>query len=187
MKKEILRKNFLSKRSDFFSTDQHKIYSQNLCNIIEEYISAIGRTKDNIGLYCPVGGEVNIMSLSLKFKNISFPRIVFIRSRSEIEFAKVVTEYDLTQTTKFNFKQPNQNCETTIPDIILIPGIVFDKNHNRIGYGRGHFDKFISNCEKINYNPLKIGVCFDFQVADEINADPHDKKMDLIITETRIF
>lgn len=191
MKKEVLRKNILSKRSEFFHTLNHKIYSEKICDKIYQYISSkYSGEKDNIGLYYPISGEVDILSLIYRFPNISLPRIVFSSSKSEIEFAKLKRVEDLVFNEKLKsnkIMEPDIYSERIIPKIILIPGIVFDKNHNRIGYGYGHFDKFISNLENIGYNILKIGICFDFQIMDKIETMPHDKKIDLIITEKRIF
>ena len=67
-------------------------------------------------------------------------------------------------------------------DVIILPGSVFDINGNRIGYGKGYYDKYIKS---LNYNPLKIGVCYDFQLLDTIPTETHDVKMDIILTESR--
>ncbi|GAB6169062.1 5-formyltetrahydrofolate cyclo-ligase [Clostridium carnis] len=65
-------------------------------------------------------------------------------------------------------------------DIIIVPGAVFDKEGNRIGYGGGYYDKFLlSISEKKN----KIAVAYSFQVLDKIKNEPHDIKVDYIISE----
>ena len=63
-------------------------------------------------------------------------------------------------------------------DIYIIPGIAFDYNCNRLGRGKGYYDRYLSGIEK----PL-IGLCFDFQLVERIPADIHDKKMTMVITE----
>lgn len=69
-------------------------------------------------------------------------------------------------------------------DLAIIPGVAFDKNGNRMGRGKGYYDRFLLNC-----NTIKIGICFDFQLFDTIPNEPHDIKMDAIITNnhTLIF
>lgn len=67
-------------------------------------------------------------------------------------------------------------------DAVIFPGAVFDINGNRIGYGKGYYDKFISSLE---YTTKKIGICYDFQLLHSIPNDKHDIKMDSIITDTR--
>ena len=67
-------------------------------------------------------------------------------------------------------------------DIALIPGIAFSKNGDRLGFGKGYYDKFLSD-----FKGIKIGLCYDFQICDEIPVSSHDIKMDAIITEKRIY
>ena len=68
------------------------------------------------------------------------------------------------------------------PDVILVPGIAFDRNKNRIGFGMGYYDKLLSEC-----NAVKIGICYDFQVTDDIPAEKHDIKMDMLVTDKNII
>jgi 5-formyltetrahydrofolate cyclo-ligase len=63
-------------------------------------------------------------------------------------------------------------------DLVIVPGAVFDTHNNRIGYGKGFYDKFLTNTRA-----YKIGVCFGFQIIDEIPSKPHDIRMDMILTD----
>lgn len=67
-------------------------------------------------------------------------------------------------------------------DIIIVPGIAFDRSFNRLGRGKGFYDRFLKNIKTI-----KIGICFDFQLFDSIPADRNDITMDYIITEKEII
>ena len=68
-------------------------------------------------------------------------------------------------------------------DLMLIPGVAFDQKGNRIGYGKGYFDKFLAKCEG-----LKVGIGFDLQVVPKIDpVDSWDVKMDLVLTEKGIY
>ena len=71
-----------------------------------------------------------------------------------------------------------------ILDLIIMPGVAFDENKNRIGFGGGYYDRFLLKFDK-NKIPLTIAVCYDFQVIDYIPAENHDQKPDFIITEKR--
>lgn len=62
-------------------------------------------------------------------------------------------------------------------DVAVIPGMAFDAVGNRLGRGKGYYDRFITKLS----NALKIGVCFDFQKLDNIPTDANDIKMDVII------
>ncbi len=63
-------------------------------------------------------------------------------------------------------------------DLIIIPGIAFDKTNNRLGRGKAYYDKLLKFTKAD-----KIGICFDFQLLDLVPVDKHDIKMDLVISE----
>ena len=61
-------------------------------------------------------------------------------------------------------------------DLILVPGLAFDRSGNRLGRGKGYYDRLLRDmCA------CKVGVCFDFQLFDEIPADDHDILMDIVL------
>lgn len=69
-------------------------------------------------------------------------------------------------------------------DVIIVPGSVFDEKRNRMGYGGGYYDSYLTG---ISESCVKIGVCFDFQVLADIPHESHDIPLDLIVTEKRII
>jgi 5-formyltetrahydrofolate cyclo-ligase len=60
--------------------------------------------------------------------------------------------------------------------------VAFGADLNRIGYGVGYFDRFLKET-----NAFKVGICFDMQVVPSIAAEPHDVRMNLIVTEKRVI
>ena len=79
---------------------------------------------------------------------------------------------------RFGIYEPDSTVFTEIAkiDFVIVPGVAFDKMNNRLGRGKAFYDKFL-----IKTDACKIGVCFDFQFLDQIPADEHDVKMDMII------
>ena len=63
-------------------------------------------------------------------------------------------------------------------DLFIVPGIAFDYECNRMGRGKGYYDRYLSGINK----PI-IGLCFDFQLFEHIPYEVHDKKMKMVITE----
>lgn len=61
-------------------------------------------------------------------------------------------------------------------DVIVVPGVAFDKEGNRLGRGKGYYDKILKGI--LGY---KIGVCFDFQLVDCVPTDDYDVRMDRVI------
>ena len=65
-------------------------------------------------------------------------------------------------------------------DLFIVPGVAFDRYCNRLGRGKGYYDRYLTGLIK----PV-IGLCFDFQLLDTIPAENHDVKMTMVITEHR--
>ena len=85
------------------------------------------------------------------------------------------------ELSSFHIEEPEDNISKYISkdkiDLIIVPGICFDLNGNRIGYGKGFYDSYLT--DEMN----SIGVCFKEQIINTIPSDNHDKKMKKIITD----
>lgn len=92
-----------------------------------------------------------------------------------------LTNWEQLKPGKFGILEP---CEILNPahpeimDLILVPGIVFDKRGHRIGYGKGFYDSMLKAG-----NGLKIGLAFSEQMVDEIPDESHDVPLDVVITD----
>lgn len=67
-------------------------------------------------------------------------------------------------------------------ELMIVPGLAFDKNGYRIGFGKGYYDRFLSK-----YKGTKIGVCYSSCIENELPCDKYDKKVDLIVTDKFII
>lgn len=79
----------------------------------------------------------------------------------------------------YNIMEPNGALFTTYEniDVAVVPGMSFDSHGNRLGRGKGYYDRFLSKIP----NAYKIGICFDFQKKELIPTGPYDIRMDEII------
>ena len=68
-------------------------------------------------------------------------------------------------------------------DIVLVPGLIFREDGFRIGYGGGYYDRFLRNVKDV----VKIGLCYEMQLYEDIPIASHDVPVDYIITEKRII
>ncbi len=95
-----------------------------------------------------------------------------------------ISSLDTLNKGAYGIYEPQIINEASIDDVelVLVPGIAFSKTGDRIGFGKGYYDKLLNK-----FKGIKIGVCYDFQMISEIPASPHDIKMDMIITEKRIY
>lgn len=78
----------------------------------------------------------------------------------------------------FNILEPQNEPYTGNFDLIIVPGVAFDRKGNRLGRGRGYYDRFL--CQHLSVK--RIGICFDFQMVDEVPSEPFDIRMDEVIS-----
>lgn len=85
---------------------------------------------------------------------------------------------------KFNVMEPSSEdyISSDNLDLIIVPGVAFDFKKNRLGRGKGYYDRLLSSTSAV-----KIGICYDFQLLENVPTDLHDIKMDIIITPNNII
>jgi len=90
--------------------------------------------------------------------------------------------FDPLNTNIYGLLEPAIKTNSLIPDIILVPLLAFDKNKNRLGYGKGFYDRFLTkflNRRKI----ITIGVAFSFQKYNKVPTSSGDVRLDYILTD----
>lgn len=90
--------------------------------------------------------------------------------------------------SSFGYLEPKEEkivpVEASEFDLIVVPGVAFDKKLNRIGFGKGYYDRILAK----KRNGVKaVAIAYEYQVLDEIEREEHDIKMDMIITEKNIY
>jgi len=87
-------------------------------------------------------------------------------------------------TGKFGISEPLNNTPVAVEDIDLfvVPGVAFDRSGNRLGRGKGFYDRILAGTDK----PV-TGLCFDFQLIDAVPVNEYDKKMSMVITENTVI
>ncbi len=153
--------------------------SNRIANILEIIINRSG-TKDILCFY-PLDKEVNLLGLYEKLlskgHNLFFP----VSGEEEIDFYKIDNLNDF-EKGKFNVYEPigRENKFLDKEAIVICPGLAFDRKNNRIGYGKGYYDRFLKKHQKAT----PIGVCFGFQMVEELNVSFWDVPMEMIVTDT---
>ena len=176
MNKSAIRKKILRIRKSK-DTKKYKINYLSLLKIIRRE-----KIKGKfLGGYYPYNYELDTLSVMRKLEakkfNILLPKI---KTNSQMNFFKWSTSDPLITNT-FGIPEPISK-KIMYPDIILVPLVAFDNNLNRIGYGGGFYDRYISKIKK-NKKVLTIGLAFSFQKVKRIPINKHDIKLDYILTE----
>jgi len=138
----------------------------------------IGEAK-TILMYHSLGDEVDthdaIDALVKMGKKVLLPVVV---DEGEMEVRQYEGPSKLEKGA-FNIKEPSGRKYDSLEDIdvAVIPGVAFDSANNRLGRGKGYYDRFLASIPQ----SYKIGVCFEFQKIKSIPADAHDVKMDEVL------
>lgn len=114
----------------------------------------------------------------LEGKKVALPKVL----GKEIEFFYIKGEEDLEESS-YGILEPKEGCEKAEDKnaLLIMPGVAFDKENNRVGYGAGYYDKYL---QKPN-NHYKIALAYKFQIFDSVSYDEYDIRPDLVLTEER--
>lgn len=86
----------------------------------------------------------------------------------------------------FGIREPDINkckkVESFSNSVIILPGLSFDEKGNRLGYGKGYYDRFLQK-----HKLLSVGLCYDDFVVDTLPTDEYDKKVDIIVTDKNVI
>ncbi|MBD1166845.1 5-formyltetrahydrofolate cyclo-ligase [Pelagibacterales bacterium SAG-MED09] len=179
MNKSSIRKKIITLRK--------KKYSINLSIPTKKFFKFLEKKKLKskiIGGYYPFNYEMNILNILKEFEIkdyiISLPKIV---RNNEMDFFQWSFK-DPLKINKYGIPETNSN-KKIFPDLLLIPLVGFDSKLNRLGYGGGFYDRYLSKFQ--DNNIIKIGIGFSFQEVKNLPINKHDKKLNYIITEKKII
>lgn len=141
----------------------------------------IFQTAQKVLLYASFKGEVSLKPIKefcIQNKKLILPKVI------------ANNQLSLHQITNLNQLQPgfaqipevstdSPTITTSEIDFAIIPGVAFDKFGNRVGFGQGYYDRLL---QKLSC-PI-VAVAFDFQVIATLPTEPHDQKVNYLITET---
>lgn len=193
MNKKELRNEILKLR-DALSVDERMQKSQQIAKYLIEQKAF--QEADKILLFASYKSEVETAQIfdvaHALNKDVYYPKVV----DKKMKFYQVQNKEDLIEGYR-GIREPEINEDrqfvaTLLEKILVVmPGTVFDKSGNRIGYGGGYYDKYLQQLECImpKENVCKIAVAFECQMVEtgKIPSETYDVKPDYIITETRVI
>jgi len=135
-----------------------------------------------VALYAPKGSEVDatVLDTLLRVRGLTvvYPRV--IDGQALLEFR--VASLDDLVVGRFGLREPPTTAD--LVDVLqitafVVPGLAFDREGGRVGWGRGHYDVTLAAAPAA----LRIGLAFECQLLDHVPAEPHDMKLHHVITE----
>ena len=186
MTKNEIRKERLALRLDL-SEKEASVSSRKICRRL--ILNSAFITASVIGLYWPFRNEVQTQSVFRsalsKGKRVGFPLV-----RAEDRAITYIAVDDLAEMRQgtYGIMEPRFLEERVIRpeefDLIVIPGVAFDRRGYRIGYGAGYFDRLLAGG---GVTATRAAPAFDIQIIDRVPRAGHDEKVDVIFTESRVI
>jgi 5-formyltetrahydrofolate cyclo-ligase len=178
LKKIVIRKKaFINREKKYFEISD---------NFFKPLTRLLKKKKKNrpihFSLYYPANYEVNVLKL---FNLIRIGRIKtllpVIREKNKMNFVEW-KYHDPLKVNNFGMLDPCSQTKFLIPDVMLVPLLAFDSQNNRLGYGKGFYDKYLSKFLK-KKKITTIGVAFSFQKYNKLPISKFDIKLNYILTE----
>ena len=181
MTKAELRK-LLKERRAAISVDERKLLDH---AIVENILrSEAYQNADTLLLFAPLPGEVNLLPLVRAArrdgKQVAFPRCD--TEKTVMEFFLLLPEHRLAPGA-YNIPEPPMEAPLCVPTertLCLLPALSLDPTGNRLGYGKGYYDRFLST-----FPGIRAGVIYTKMMVKRLPAEEHDLPVELIFTEKR--
>lgn len=87
----------------------------------------------------------------------------------------------------FGTREPSTDSPVIVPDVLLVPLLGFDRDGARLGYGKAHYDRAIAAMRAGGHRPRLVGVAFAVQEVDAIPTEPHDVRLDWLVTDAEVL
>lgn len=182
MEKAELRQQMLELRSsiDLPSYEKMSVLAQQSLICSESF-----RQAKRLGLYSPVSNEVGteeIFAAALAAeKQVYYPKV----NGPGLQFYKVEKQDELSPG-RFRVLEPIGDCEISPEglDLIVLPGVAFDLDGRRLGYGKGFYDRFLALTTP---ECITVGLGFDLQLREALPEELHDQKVFFLATESRFI
>ena len=178
--KDELRKEMIAKREFHNSTGGHV----NCIEIMDKFLRLpCFNSAKCVLLYASKGGEVHtdgiIRSALSLGKKVALP--VTIKEGHVLELYEIKSIEELSEGA-FGILEPARNPERRVQpeevELVVVPGVSFDRRGHRIGYGLGYYDSLLKKVEG-----CKVGLAYDMQIVGHVPDEPHDVAVDMIITQ----
>lgn len=177
MDKKALRAEIRRRKSQY-STEELRQKSQTICEWILD--DGVFWASHYILLYSPLPDEVDVTPLISAAFNAGKTVLLPVVDGDNLVL-KRFTGFEAMTTGSFNISEPTGEIFPLTDyhkiDLALIPGMAFDCHRNRLGRGKGYYDRLLPHLT----NAFKLGVCFDFQYLEEIPSEEWDVRMEEVV------
>ena len=155
-----------------------------VCRGLAHWLASPQRNAGWVVLYAAMPGEIDLASLATGFADLG----PFALTRTPVTGRTLsVHPYDgERELHRYGYEQPVERAPTVADDeisVVLVPGLAFDRSGQRLGWGAGYYDRFLS---RLAPGVINVGIS-DGLLLGEIPSEPHDVAMDYLATEAGVF
>lgn len=139
-------------------------------------------------LYWSLPDEVNTHELVLDCAAAGKKVYLPVVDGEDLRIRRFTGMDTMKEGASFSIPEPSVGAEEVSLadiDLVVVPGVAFDMRGGRMGRGKGFYDRLFSGILEKKQSPYKVGICFDFQIMDNVPMEPHDTLMDVVLSETR--
>ena len=182
MPKHAIRQELLARRKQLKASQCHLWGLQAQQRLIA---SDCFKTARVLALYSPINNEVQtdllFAAACAAGKRICYPRV----RAQQLEFVEVVSAADLV-TGRFGVAEPQSGEPLPVAevDLIVVPGVAFDRAGHRLGYGKGFYDRELA---RATTTAASVGLCFGFQLCERLPRESHDQPVQYLVSETEFI
>ncbi len=181
-------KSFLRKKSLLERKKKYLTVKKFNFNLIFSLIKKIfHKKKITIAGYYPSNYEVNILKFLEKAHKKNFKvALPVIKPGNNMSFKSWIFKEPL-YVNEYGILEPSASKKEIIPDLIMVPLVAYDKNLNRIGYGKGYYDRILRKISKMKKQTIFLGIAYSFQKCKSVPINKYDFKLNYIFTERGII
>ena len=181
MSKRSIRAQFLAERRLLSEVQRDK-----LSQLVQKRFlaSELFEEAESLALYSAVHNEVMTDLVGehalAAGKKLAFPRV----AGDKLEFVEIASLDDLAPGS-FAVPEPSAGRQVAVAalDLVVVPGVVFDRIGHRLGYGQGYYDRALEECRS---DCQKVGFAYDFQIVGSLpTMEEHDRTLSALMTEQR--
>ena len=177
-------KSLLQRKRKYLKAEKFKFNFNLIFELITKHFH---KKKIIIAGYYPSNYEVDILNFLKQASKKKFRIVLPVVSSSNTMSFKSWIFNEPLYVNKFGILEPTNSNKEIVPDLIMVPLVAFDNRLNRIGYGKGYYDRSLQKIKKNKKKTISLGIAYSFQQCTKIPVNKHDFKLDYIFTERGII
>jgi len=179
-KKQALRQELLMLRANMPERAER---ARVLANRTRRWLNTMPTSR--LAFYWPVRGECDLTAVITEWLSAD-PKRCAALPVIEADALNFLTWTPTTPMVQgpYGIAIPPHTATPLAPQVLLVPCVGVDQNRYRLGYGGGYYDRTLA---RLNPRPVMVGICFDCGRVKNLAPQPHDIRMDLVITESGVL